>query len=99
MILKGRLQDGTIVAVKVLSVESNQGEKEFMSEVASMANVNVCHENLVRLHGGCTDGPCRILVYDYMPNNSLSQTLLGTYVYISLSLVLRHVNVKAHFVI
>ncbi|KAL9419027.1 hypothetical protein AB3S75_036893 [Citrus x aurantiifolia] len=74
-VYKGKLQDGTVVAVKVLSVESNQGEKEFMSEVASMANI--CHENLVKLHGGCIEGPCRIIVYDYMQNNSLSQTLLG----------------------
>ncbi|KAK9187076.1 hypothetical protein WN944_018466 [Citrus x changshan-huyou] len=74
-VYKGRLQDGTLVAVKVLSMESKQGEKEFLSEVASRANV--CHENLVKLHGGCIDGPSRILVYDYMQKNSLSQTFLG----------------------
>lgn len=78
LILKGRLEDGTVVAVKVLSVESKPGETEFMSEVASMANINICHENLVKLHGGCIDGPSRILVYDYMQNGSLSQTFLGT---------------------
>lgn len=83
--LKGKLQDGTVVAVKVLSVESRQGEKEFMSEVASMANI--CHENLVKLHGGCIEGPCRIIVYDYMQNNSLSQTLLGICIYVSPSLI------------
>ncbi|KAH9703640.1 protein kinase domain-containing protein [Citrus sinensis] len=74
-VYKGRLQDGTLVAVKVLSMESKQGEKKFLSEVASRANV--CHENLVKLHGGCIDGPSRILVYDYMQKNSLSQTFLG----------------------
>ncbi|KAL9419026.1 hypothetical protein AB3S75_036892 [Citrus x aurantiifolia] len=47
-----------------------------MSEVASMANINICNENLVKLHGGCIDGPSRILVYDYMKNGSLSQTFL-----------------------
>ncbi|KDO48413.1 hypothetical protein CISIN_1g039630mg, partial [Citrus sinensis] len=60
-VYKGRLEDGTVVAVNVLSVESKQGETEFMSEVASMANINICHENLVKLHGGCIDGPSRIL--------------------------------------
>ncbi|KAK4836586.1 hypothetical protein QYF36_025073 [Acer negundo] len=74
-VYKGRLEDGTVVAVKVLSVKSKQGEKEFMSEIASMANI--CHQNLVKLHGGCIDGLSRILVYDYMENNSLMQTLLG----------------------
>ncbi|ESR49527.1 hypothetical protein CICLE_v10033900mg, partial [Citrus x clementina] len=48
-VYKGRLEDGTVVAVKVLSVESKQGETEFMSEVASMANINICHENLFSL--------------------------------------------------
>ncbi|KAH9768249.1 Cold-responsive protein kinase 1 [Citrus sinensis] len=76
-VYKGRLQDGTLVAVKVLSMESKQGEKEFLSEVASRANV--CHENLVKLHGGCIDGPSRILVYDYMQKNSLSQTFLAKF--------------------
>ncbi|KAK3232410.1 hypothetical protein Dsin_004291 [Dipteronia sinensis] len=79
-VYKGRLEDGTVVAVKVLSVKSKQGEKEFVSELASMANI--CHQNLVKLHGGCIDGPSRILVYDYMENNSLMQTLLGIYIYI-----------------
>ncbi|TXG49553.1 hypothetical protein EZV62_025428 [Acer yangbiense] len=81
-VYKGRLEDGTVVAVKVLSVKSKQGEKEFISEIASMANI--CHQNLVKLHGGCIDGPSRILVYDYMENNSLMQTLLaGTLGYLS----------------
>lgn len=68
--------------MKVLSMESKQGEKEFLSEVASRANV--CHENLVKLHGGCIDGPSRILVYDYMQKNSLSQTFLGMHFYLSI---------------
>ena len=61
--------------MKVLSAESKQGDKEFMSEIASMSDIS--HENLVKLHGGCVDGPSRILVYDYMENNSLSRLMLG----------------------
>ncbi|KAL9388568.1 hypothetical protein Peur_017173 [Populus x canadensis] len=74
-VYKGVLQDGRIVAIKMLSAESMQGHREFMSEIASVSNIN--HENLVNLHGGCIDGPCKILVYDYMENGSLAQTLLG----------------------
>nr|DAD27981.1 TPA_asm: hypothetical protein HUJ06_029449 [Nelumbo nucifera] len=74
-VYKGRLQNGTHVAVKVLSAESNQGEREFMAEIAAMSNVR--HENLVRLLGGCVDGNNRILVYEYMENNSVVQILLG----------------------
>ena len=73
--LKGILQDGRIVAIKMLSAESRQGDREFMSEIASVSNIS--HENLASLHGGCIDGPCKILVYDYMENGSLAQTLLG----------------------
>ncbi|KAJ6983345.1 hypothetical protein D5086_020821 [Populus alba] len=74
-VYKGVLQDGRIVAIKMLSAESKQGHREFMSEIASVSNIN--HENLVNLHGGCIDGPRKILVYDYMENGSLAQTLLG----------------------
>lgn len=64
----------------MLSVESSQGHNEFMSEIASLSNIK--HENLVKLHGGCVDDPHKILVYGYMENKSLSQTLLGIYTYI-----------------
>ncbi|GLT70119.1 hypothetical protein SLA2020_422170 [Shorea laevis] len=38
---------------------------------------NLKHTNLVKLHGCCIYGPCRILVYDFMQNNSLAQVLHG----------------------
>jgi Protein tyrosine and serine/threonine kinase len=63
------------VAVKVLSSESRQGVREFLTELTVISDIN--HENLVRLHGCCVEGIHRILVYPYMENNSLSQTLLG----------------------
>lgn len=73
--MQGILQDGRFVAVKLLSAESRQGDKEFMSEIASMSYFN--HENLVKLHGGCIERGSRILVYEYMENNSLAQALQG----------------------
>ncbi|KAH7553587.1 hypothetical protein JRO89_XS12G0030500 [Xanthoceras sorbifolium] len=75
-VYKGRLRDGTIVAVKVLSIEleSMKGEREFVSELAALSNMK--HENLVTLQGCCIDGASRYLVYDYMENNSLAHTLL-----------------------
>ncbi|XP_015877131.4 putative serine/threonine-protein kinase [Ziziphus jujuba] len=74
-VYKGKLRDGSNVAVKVLSIQSTQGDKEFMSEIASLTNIT--HHNLLRLYGGCINGPSRILVYEYMENNSLSYILLG----------------------
>lgn len=46
-----------------------------MSEIASVSKIS--HENLVKLHGGCIDGPFRILVYEYMENNSLARLMQG----------------------
>lgn len=64
-----------MAAVKVLSVESKQGVKEFLTEIKVISSIE--HENLVKLYGCCAEGDHRILVYNYLENNSLSQTLLG----------------------
>lgn len=72
---QGMLKNGTMVAVKVLSVESRQGFREFLTEIIVISDVE--HENLVKLEGCCVEGSHRILVYGYLENNSLAQTLLG----------------------
>ncbi|CAN6568586.1 unnamed protein product [Malus baccata var. baccata] len=74
-VFKGKLSDGVAVAVKVLSAESKQGDREFMSELASLSSIR--HQNLVKMRGGCVEGRRRILVYDYMEHNSLAHILLG----------------------
>ncbi|RZB85816.1 Cold-responsive protein kinase 1 isoform C [Glycine soja] len=77
-VFKGKLVDGSFVAVKVLSVEveSMRGEREFVAELATLANIK--HQNLVSLKGCCVEGAYRYLVYDYMENNSLYNTFLGS---------------------
>ncbi|KAL2944472.1 Cold-responsive protein kinase 1 [Bienertia sinuspersici] len=75
LVYKGRLRDGTAVAVKVLSPESRQGLQEFVTELTVLADID--HENLVRILGCCVEGNNRILVSGYLENNSLAQTLLG----------------------
>ncbi|KAJ6417408.1 hypothetical protein OIU84_003179 [Salix udensis] len=64
-----------IAAIKVLSTESRQGVPEFLAEIKTMSEIE--HENLVKLYGCCVEGNHRILVYNYLENNSLAQTLLG----------------------
>ncbi|KAF7835256.1 cold-responsive protein kinase 1 [Senna tora] len=74
-VFKGRLKDGKVAAIKVLSAESRQGVREFLTEINVISEIE--HENLVKLYGCCVEGNHRILVYNYLENNSLAQTLLG----------------------
>ncbi|KAI7747031.1 hypothetical protein M8C21_020291 [Ambrosia artemisiifolia] len=75
-VYKGVLRDGLEVAIKVLSAESRQGLREFLNEITVISNIH--HENLVKLHGYCVEKDHRILVYGYLKNGSLDQTLLGS---------------------
>ncbi|KAL9236459.1 hypothetical protein vseg_011129 [Gypsophila vaccaria] len=74
-VYKGKLRDETIVAIKVLSPESRQGLREFLTELTVLADIK--HENLVEMLGCCVEGDNRILVSRYLENNSLAKTLLG----------------------
>ncbi|RRT46889.1 hypothetical protein B296_00054132, partial [Ensete ventricosum] len=74
-VYKGTLRNGVAVAIKVLSAESKQGVKEFLTEIDTIANVR--HPNLVELIGCCVQDSSRILVYEHMENGSLDRTLLG----------------------
>ncbi|XP_062202391.1 cold-responsive protein kinase 1-like isoform X2 [Phragmites australis] len=68
-------KNGEKVAIKVLSSESRQGTKEFLNELSVISNIS--HHNLVKLQGCCVDGGQKMLVYNYLENNSLAQTLFG----------------------
>ncbi|CAN6818655.1 unnamed protein product [Brassica oleracea] len=76
VVYKGVLRDGTQVAVKSLSAESKQGTREFLTEINLISNIH--HPNLVNLIGCCIEGNNRILVYEYLENNSLASVLLGS---------------------
>lgn len=74
-VYKGQLKDRKFAAIKVLSAESRQGVKEFLTEIDVISKIK--HENLVELYGCCVEGNQRILVYNYLENNSLAQNLIG----------------------
>lgn len=68
-VYKGYLPDGRVVAVKELKIGGGQGELEFKAEVEIIGRVH--HRHLVSLVGYCISEHQRLLVYDYVPNNSL----------------------------
>lgn len=61
--------------MKRLDKEGFQGNREFLVEVLMLSLLS--HPNLVNLLGYSTDLDQRILVYEYMPNGSLEDHLLG----------------------
>jgi serine/threonine protein kinase len=69
-VYKGKLQDGCLVAVKVLKESRGNGE-EFINEVASISRTS--HVNIVTLMGFCFEGSERALIYEFMPNGSLEK--------------------------
>ncbi|KAJ8767927.1 hypothetical protein K2173_020867 [Erythroxylum novogranatense] len=73
-VYKGRLADGSLVAVKRLKEERTQGgELQFQTEV-EMISLAV-HRNLLRLFGFCMTPTERLLVYPYMANGSVASCL------------------------
>eukprot|EP00262_Sarcandra_glabra_P018473 TRINITY_DN663_c0_g1_i1.p1 TRINITY_DN663_c0_g1~~TRINITY_DN663_c0_g1_i1.p1 ORF type:complete len:417 (-),score=56.19 TRINITY_DN663_c0_g1_i1:220-1470(-) len=76
VVFKGTLRDETEVAIKSLSVESKQGIREFLTEIDVISNIR--HPNLVQLIGCCIEGSNRMLVYEYLENNSLASALHGS---------------------
>lgn len=69
-VYKGKLHNGSLVAVKVLK-ESKGGGEEFINEVASISRTS--HINIVSLVGFCFEGQNKALIYDFMPNGSLEK--------------------------
>ncbi|MCO5608937.1 hypothetical protein L7F22_063155 [Adiantum nelumboides] len=68
-------KSGVELAVKRLSRESDQGEREFIAEMASTGRLR--HRNLVQLLGWSRCRGELLLVYEYMPNRSLDKVLHG----------------------
>ncbi|RLM66115.1 putative leucine-rich repeat receptor-like protein kinase family protein [Panicum miliaceum] len=75
-VYKGKLPNGSVVAVKQLSETSRQGKKQFIAEIETISQVQ--HRNLVKLYGCCLEGDKPLLVYEYLENGSLDKALFGS---------------------
>lgn len=71
-VYKGLLHDGMLVAIKRRSAVPSQ---EFIDEVRYLSSIQ--HRNLVTLLGYCQENDQQILVYEYIPNGSVSIHLYG----------------------
>ncbi|RZB85615.1 Receptor-like serine/threonine-protein kinase ALE2 [Glycine soja] len=71
----GTLDDGNEVAVKLLTRDGQNGDREFVAEVEMLSRLH--HRNLVKLIGICIEGPRRCLVYELFRNGSVESHLHG----------------------
>ncbi|CAJ1786923.1 unnamed protein product [Sphenostylis stenocarpa] len=71
-VYKGLLQDGMLVAIKKRRGLASQ---EFVDEVRYLSSIH--HRNLVSLLGYCQENNLQFLIYEYVPNGSVSSHLYG----------------------
>ena len=65
-----------MVAIKRAKQESMQGGLEFKTELELLSRVH--HKNVVGLVGFCFEHGEQMLVYEFVPNGSLKESLSGT---------------------
>ncbi|XP_010442449.2 PREDICTED: probable leucine-rich repeat receptor-like protein kinase At5g49770 [Camelina sativa] len=74
-VYKGILPSGQLIAIKRAQPGSLQGALEFKTEIELLSRVH--HKNVVKLLGFCFDRGEQMLVYEYIPNGSLRDSLSG----------------------
>ncbi|KAK7251849.1 hypothetical protein RIF29_35416 [Crotalaria pallida] len=73
VVYRGKLENSRLVAVKRFSKLSWPDAQQFMTEAAGVGKVR--HKRMVNLIGCCAEGDERLLVAEYMPNDTLSKHL------------------------
>ncbi|KAA8536661.1 hypothetical protein F0562_029139 [Nyssa sinensis] len=74
-VYRGILPSGQLVAVKRAQQGSMQGGLEFKTEIELLSRVH--HKNVVGLVGFCFKQGEQMLVYEYIPNGTLKESLSG----------------------
>lgn len=77
-VYRGNMEDGTEVAVKLLTRDNQNGDREFIAEVEMLSRLH--HRNLVKLIGICIEGRTRCLVYELVRNGSVESHLHGIFI-------------------
>ncbi|PIA54609.1 hypothetical protein AQUCO_00900878v1 [Aquilegia coerulea] len=72
-VFKGILEDGTLIAVKCAKLGNAKGTDQILNEVRILCQVN--HRCLARLLGCCVELQQPLMVYEYIPNGTLSEHL------------------------
>ncbi|XP_071739498.1 phytosulfokine receptor 1-like [Rutidosis leptorrhynchoides] len=73
LVFKATLPNGQKVAIKRLTGDSGQVDREFQAEVETLSKAR--HPNLVLLQGYCQHKNDKFLIYSYMENGSLDYWL------------------------
>ncbi|XP_011651828.1 probable leucine-rich repeat receptor-like protein kinase At5g49770 isoform X2 [Cucumis sativus] len=76
-VYRGMLVDGQAVAIKRAQQGSMQGGLEFKTEIELLSRVH--HKNLLGLVGFCFEQGEQMLVYEFMPNGTLRDSLSGLF--------------------
>uniref|UniRef100_A0A0V0HSA4 non-specific serine/threonine protein kinase n=1 Tax=Solanum chacoense TaxID=4108 RepID=A0A0V0HSA4_SOLCH len=73
VVYRGKLRSNRLAAIKRFSRQSWPDAQQFVAEAAGVGKVR--HKRLVNLIGCCAEGDERLLVAEYMPNDTLSKHL------------------------
>uniref|UniRef100_A0A1J3JK44 Receptor-like serine/threonine-protein kinase ALE2 n=1 Tax=Noccaea caerulescens TaxID=107243 RepID=A0A1J3JK44_NOCCA len=72
-VYQGNMEDGTEIAVKLLTRDNQNRDREFIAEVEMLSRLH--HRNLVKLIGICIEGRTRCLIYELVHNGSVESHL------------------------
>ncbi|KAF7127670.1 hypothetical protein RHSIM_Rhsim11G0113000 [Rhododendron simsii] len=74
-VYRGTLDTGRLVAIKRAQPGSLQGANEFKTEIELLSRIH--HKNVVGLVGFCCSKGEQMLIYEYIPNGTLIDSLSG----------------------